>query len=602
MEKEQIHIKLPSKIITKLGGALYGGFIPAICETISNSYDADATLVTIKSVINAKGEDEVWIEDNGIGMDWETLKNSFFEAGKNRRNNENQGKTAKGRFVTGKKGLGKFALFGFCKELYIKTSDGKNVNAFSINIDDLDNFEDTQYPLKPDIDNQISEDGRSYTKIVLKNLNKKYKGLESIDSLARRINYVFQSENDEFLVELTTLDGVVERLDQKKRQAIVRGSQDDDQRIIYEIPDSLSTQDEPNKIKLDQKDIDFIKQKRIKGFLVARKKTTKEAEQKGVAIFSRGKICQDPSYFDIQQTNSYGYAHLYGELEMDFLDEENDRDYISTNRKEIEWDKDEITEKLRNLINKILKRYGTAYDRDKKRLEEKELEKKSKQIGIDIRWFDQYKLDKEMKDLLNDMTKMLLKKEKVKGDKNYEDRLKRIFTLLQNLLQNFATQKFLLNDQYVQNIVEQYPSIKDFYNEALQALATRDFETVIIKANAMRDGVRECFPDVYKVFTSAIIKYKEPFGQNVKGALNKLLQPLQSFSQEKDNPIEELRSNTKTAHNTQKNIDLLKHEHMAELVLNYVFMYAGFVLGNPELFSQSPDSLEGGQHSQSDEQ
>ncbi len=500
--------------------------------------------------------------------------------------------------MTGKKGLGKFALFGFCKELYIETSNGKNINAFSINIDDLDNFDDTEYPLEPAIDNQVSGDGKSYTKIILRNLLKKYKGLENIDSLARRINYVFQNENDEFLVKLITSDDQEYLLDQKTRQDIVRGEQDDDQRIIYEIPASLSIEDEPNKIKLDQKDIDFIKQKGIKGFLVARKKTTREAEQKGAAIFCRGKICQDPSYFDIQQTNSFGYAHLYGELEMDFLDEENDRDYISTNRKEIEWDKDEITEKLRNLINKILKRYGTAYDRDKKRLEEKELEKKSKQIGIDIRWFDQYGLDKETKDLLNDVTKMLLKKEKVKGDKNYEDRLKRNFTLLQNL----AMRKSLLNDQYVQDVVKQYPLIKDFYNEALQALALGDFETVIIKANAIRDGVRECFPDVYKVFTSAIIKYKEPFGQNVKGALNKLLQPLQSFSQEKDNPIEELRSNTKTAHNTQKNIDLLKHEHMAELVLNYVFMYAGFVLGNPELFSQSPDSLEEGQHSQSDEQ
>ncbi len=84
LENRKIYIKFPSKIITKLGGALYGGFVPAICETISNSYDADATLVTIKSIINDQNEREVWIEDNGIGMDWETLKNSFFEAGKNR--------------------------------------------------------------------------------------------------------------------------------------------------------------------------------------------------------------------------------------------------------------------------------------------------------------------------------------------------------------------------------------------------------------------------------------------------------------------------------------------------------------------------------------
>ncbi|WP_170126728.1 ATP-binding protein [Helicobacter brantae] len=594
--QNQLYIKLPSKIITKLGGALYGGFIPAICETISNSYDADATLVTIQFFTDKDNKYGVSIEDNGVGMNWDTLKNSFFEAGKNRRMTD-QGKTQKGRFVTGKKGLGKFALFGFCKELYIETSDGKNINAFSINISDLDKFDNTEYPLKPTIYNQISKDEKSYTKIILKDLLKKYRGLESIDSLARRINYVFQDQHDEFLIKLITPNGV-EMLNQTNRQAIVRGDKDDDQRIIYEIPASLSTQDELNKIKLDEKDIEFINKKKIKGFLVARKKTTKEAEQKGVAIFSRGKICQDPSYFDIQQTNSYGYAHLYGELEIDFLDESDDKDYISTNRKEIEWDKDEMMERLRNLINKILKRYGSAYDRDKKQLEEKELEKKSKQLGIDSRWPDKYRLDEQTKTLLNEVTKMLLKKTKDKSDKHHEEKLKRNIALLQGL----AMQKSLLNNQYVQNIAKQHSSIKNFYDEALQALALEDFETVIIKANAIRDGVRECFPNVYKVFTSAIIQYTELFGQNVKGALRSLLQPLQSFSQEKDNPIEELRSNTKTAHNTQKNIDILKHKYIAELVLNYVFMYAGFVLGNAELFSQSPDSLVEGQHSQSGEQ
>ena len=275
-DDRKMYIKLPSKIITKLGGTLYGGFVPAICETISNSYDADATLVTIRVT-----GDEVCIEDNGVGMDWETLKNSFFEAGKNRRNSKNHGKTAKGRFVTGKKGLGKFALFGFCKELYIETSDGKNINTFVINIDDLNKFNDTQYPLESK--SRVSIDGKSYTKITLRNLLKKYKGLESLDSLARRINYVFQNDNDEFLVKLITRSGVVEQveqLDQEKRRAIVRGDKDDDQRIIYEIPESLSIKDEANTIKLDERDIEFINKNGIKGFLIARKNTTKEAEQK----------------------------------------------------------------------------------------------------------------------------------------------------------------------------------------------------------------------------------------------------------------------------------------------------------------------------------
>lgn len=593
-KEDRISIKLPSKIITKLGGALYGGFVPAICETISNSYDADATLVTI---IVDQDKKEVCIEDNGIGMSWETLRDSFFEAGNNRRTDSNQGKTKKGRFVTGKKGLGKFALFGFCEELYIETSDGKNINAFSININRLEQWQGIEYPLDPEISS--SQDGKSYTKVILKKLRKNYTGLSSVDGVARRVNYVFKNEDDEFLIKFYWVkERKEETLDKEKRWSIVRSDKGDDQRIIYDIPDSLSVNDEPNKIKLSQEEIDYIKEKDIKGFLVARKETTKKAEQKGVAIFCRGKICQDPSYFDIQQTNSFGYAHLYGELEMDFLDAENDKDYISTNRKEIEWDKDEVTKNLRDLINKILKRYGTAYDRDKKRLEEEEIKKELEKLKIDPKLLN--RLDKEKQDSFKSMLKSIvgtLRKEANKNKETYDEQIKKY----RNFLQELATQSILLNDGYVQNAIKQYPSIKDFYDEALQALASEDFETVIMKANAIRDGVREKFPNAYEVFKSAITEYTKSFGPNVKGALASLLRPLQDFSKEKKNPIEELRSNTKTAHNTQKN-ELLKDKYIAELVLNYVFMYAGFVLGNPELFSQSPDSLKVEQHSQSDEQ
>lgn len=577
--KNELHIRLPSRIITKLGGALYGGFIPAICETISNSYDADATLVTIESLIN-NNEYEIRIEDNGVGMSWDTLKDSFFEAGNNRRTRENQGKTKKGRLVTGKKGLGKFALFGLCEEIYIETSDGKHTNAFSVNINDLENSNETEYALVPLKYNQPTQDGKSYTKIILKKLLKKFRGLASLDSLARRINYVFKNQDDEFLIKLITPDGE-EILDKEKRQTIVRGERDDDQRILYNIPDSLSEKDEPNKIKLEQSDITYIKDNNIRGFLVARKGTTKIAEQKGLAIFSRGKICQDPSYFDIQPGNSYGYAYLYGELEIDFLDASDNEDYISTNRKEIEWDKNQDLEKLRGVINRLLKRYAEAYDIDKKVLDGKMLKQRMHILGVDPKWSNQYRLDKQTKAMLEDVTKMFLQKKIEKNTKYYENKIKKNVALLQNL----ATQRVLINEKYVQNTIKLYPQIKKFYNEALSALATGDVETVIIKANAMRDGVREHFPHTYQVFTSAIKHYKEMIeNPEARGALISLLEPLQKFSTEKQNPIERLRSNTKTAHNTSKNSQFLDNKHIAELVLNYVFMYTGFVLGNPELF------------------
>ena len=598
MENKKIHIKLPSKIITKLGGALYGGFIPAICETISNSYDADATLATISIDTN---KNEVCIEDNGIGMDWETLENSFFRAGKNRRITD-QGKTQKGRFVTGKKGLGKFALFGFCKELYIETSNGKNINAFSINIDEIDKSEEDEFQLEPYIYNQPSQDGRSYTKIILKNLNKKYKGLESIASLARRINYIFKSDNDEFLVKFYWVhNGKEELLDRKRREEIVKGASKGTQRFFYGIPESLSTTDGANKIKLEEDDIEYIKRKGIKGFLVAGNKTRGEDEPKGLAIFSRGKICQDPSYFDIQPGNSFGYAYLYGELEIDFLDESDSEDYISTNRKEIEWDKDQEVEDLRGVINRLLRKYAEAYDSDKKRIDKEKMQKKMEKWGEDLEWFNKYNnLDVESKNRLDFLTKAILEyKPRELKKETIEDFARKNLKFIQA---NVGKTTLICNG-YIKDVVREYETLRELYNNALHALNGEDYETVIMKANAICEEVLQHVPQISKIFGKIFQQYLKTYDkQEVVDAISALFKPIQQFTNTGKSPINSLRSSTKTAHNTPKNPQTLNDSHLAQLVLNYSFMYAGFVLGNLELFLQSPDSLEGGQHSQSDEQ
>lgn len=284
---------------------------------------------------------------------------------------------------------------------------------------------------------------------------------------------------------------------------------------------------------------------------------------------------------------------------MDFLDKEDDKDYVSTNRKEIEWDKDEVTEDLRRLINKILKGYGIAYDRDKKRLEEKELEEKSEQLGIDIQWYNKYKLDQQTKELFKAETnRMLTQKNSKKGGVGDEQKRRYV-----KFLQNLARQIAFLNDSYLEkNVLLRYPQIKELYDQALVALATGDLETTIIKSSAILDGIRTSFPHIGKIFEKAIEQYANHFQkQEVHDSIKSLLNPLKSFARDK-NPIEKLRSSTQTAHNTSKNPQALDNKYLVELVLNYIFMYAGFVLGNPELFSQSPDSLEEGQHSQSDEQ
>lgn len=73
------------------------------------------------------------------------------------------------------------------------------------------------------------------------------------------------------------------------------------------------------------------------------KKTVTIKENKGIVLFARGKLCQEATYLNINPSNSYGYAYLYGELHVDFIDDEK-QDNIGTDRTALK--STETTERL----------------------------------------------------------------------------------------------------------------------------------------------------------------------------------------------------------------------------------------------------------------
>lgn len=105
---------------------------------ISNAYDADATFVNIQLNENENNK-QIIITDDGCGMSFSEINNSFLVIGRNRRKNNsgNNGLTNKGRKVTGRKGLGKLATFGIATHIEIQTvKDGKE-NIFAMDLNDI---------------------------------------------------------------------------------------------------------------------------------------------------------------------------------------------------------------------------------------------------------------------------------------------------------------------------------------------------------------------------------------------------------------------------------------------------------------------------------
>ena len=115
-------LKFEPKTIEHLGVKMYATLPPALAELISNSYDADASEVLV--MFNEKNGSPVSItvQDNGCGMSFNDIQEKFLAIGRDRRQTDGDIPSPKyGRLPTGKKGLGKLALFGIAKEITIDT-------------------------------------------------------------------------------------------------------------------------------------------------------------------------------------------------------------------------------------------------------------------------------------------------------------------------------------------------------------------------------------------------------------------------------------------------------------------------------------------------
>ena len=111
---EKYEIKLDRRVLKQLGSQLYGDTPSVIAELVANSYDADAHNVWI--TIDTEKND-VLIEDDGKGMTASDINKSFLNIGYDKRPED--GKTASGRKIMGRKGIGKLATFSLTNYLRV---------------------------------------------------------------------------------------------------------------------------------------------------------------------------------------------------------------------------------------------------------------------------------------------------------------------------------------------------------------------------------------------------------------------------------------------------------------------------------------------------
>ncbi|HUW25777.1 MAG TPA: ATP-binding protein [Gallionella sp.] len=147
MSDSPFELRFDPLTIKHLGVRMYSTLPPALAEIISNSYDADANNVTITLSEKSGKPIEIKIEDDGKGLSLEEINSKFLVIGRNRRNEEGDTPSVKyGRLPTGKKGLGKLALFGLAKTITILTKQNGLQNEFILDWDDLNTAQGKYLP------------------------------------------------------------------------------------------------------------------------------------------------------------------------------------------------------------------------------------------------------------------------------------------------------------------------------------------------------------------------------------------------------------------------------------------------------------------------
>lgn len=332
MSDTTLEMRFDPKTIQHLGIKMYSTLPPALSEIISNAYDADASKVKIELFENNGQPSSICIIDDGEGMSLSDIINKFLIIGRNRRDDIGDIRSSKfKRLSTGKKGLGKLALFGLANKITVRTIQNNKLNAFELSWNDLINTSGSYKPKIEIIEKYTSH--KNGTTIKLSELKRKSKF--DAESLANSISRIFNvDENFSISIKINQATPISVSMERRYN--------------------SIDTQ-----FNWNVEDVITINKKNISGkILTAKLPISPASGLRGITIYSRGKLVNQPEFFS-ESSSSHFYQYLTGWIDADFIDTLED-DVISTNRQSINWDQQDMEvfrKELQDLISHIGKEW-----------------------------------------------------------------------------------------------------------------------------------------------------------------------------------------------------------------------------------------------------
>lgn len=319
--------------IEHLGSNMYSRLPNAVAELVANAYDADAKTISVK--IDGSGDSQsIVVADDGHGMSRSDLRDKYLRIGRNRRGANNLASSESGRrMVSGKKGLGKLALFGIGHQIDVRTTrEGESVqNLLAMSWGDLITTEDGDY--QPHYETAATDPSSHGTSVTVSKLTRVSN--ISPSQLAESLSRLFHYSDSE--VELTVVgrDG--------SRHSVTRDLRLNSVATEFEwpVPEGLPDSGER------------LSEQGVTGLIIAAEKPL-PTQMRGISVYASGRLANEPEFFGASDS-SYAYAYLSGYVVVDALDEIRP-DVVATDRRGVNWDHAEAAEVravLRTMIEEI---------------------------------------------------------------------------------------------------------------------------------------------------------------------------------------------------------------------------------------------------------
>jgi hypothetical protein len=309
MSERELVLRHAGGLVKHLGLQMYTSPTRAIAELISNAWDGEAGNVHVKIPLGQDFSDASIIEitDDGIGMTFEECRDEYLIVGRDRRREEGEFSKNNKRRIQAHKGLGKLAGFGIANLIEVRTVKNKWLTNFSMDYDKIEKAK-LAGDCKLDIIDDRNINEKDGTKIILKKikLNRAIAKDRFFTSMARRFS-IFSNEFKVFI------NG--EQLEKKEMP------------LEFRFPEGESNWNSETIPGCGE----------IKWWIGFTKDPIKDEVSQGISVLSRGKIAQEPWFFQLTGGlwAQHGKEYMTGEVIVDEID--GVEDLISTDRSTVRW-------------------------------------------------------------------------------------------------------------------------------------------------------------------------------------------------------------------------------------------------------------------------